>query len=256
MTPSPATDCRRAHVHRPRRPRTLTAPGRSSRWRSCDIRGVPTRAWKNAPPTSAPSSSCPLGHGDADFLVYEDERTTFAEHFRIAAALAHQLRRPLRGRAGDRVAIAMRNLPEWAMAFWAATPPAPWWCPSTPGGPAPSCLRPGRLGDQGRLRRRGAPRAHPARTSADLARPPGRGRDRRGPHRPATAPPSVDPADRRRAPVPEWPFAAALGAPVDEAVTLPDVAIDPEDDATIFYTSGTTGGPRGGRHPPQHAAPT
>ena len=27
--------------------------------------------------------------------------------------------------------------------------------------------------------------------------------------------------------------------------TLPDVAIDPDDDACIFYTSGTTGHPKG-----------
>ena len=46
------------------------------------------------------------------------------------------------------------------------------------------------------------------------------------------------------APVPEWPFALALGA-VDEAASPPDITIDPEDDATIFYTSGTTGRPKG-----------
>ena len=45
-------------------------------------------------------------------------------------------------------------------------------------------------------------------------------------------------------PVPEWPFALALG-PVDEAASPPDLTIDPEDDATIFYTSGTTGRPKG-----------
>ena len=45
-------------------------------------------------------------------------------------------------------------------------------------------------------------------------------------------------------PVPEWPFPLALG-PVDEAASPPDLTIDPEDDATIFYTSGTTGRPKG-----------
>ena len=42
----------------------------------------------------------------------------------------------------------------------------------------------------------------------------------------------------------EWPFPLAVGA-VDEAASPPDITIDPEDDATIFYTSGTTGRPKG-----------
>ena len=57
------------------------------------------------------------------------------------------------------------------------------------------------------------------------------------------APPGRLRTGRRRA-VPEWPFPLALGA-VDEAASPPDLTIDPEDDATIFYTSGTTGRPKG-----------
>ena len=58
------------------------------------------------------------GHGEKDFLVYEDERTTFERHYRIAAAISRELSQRFGVVKGDRVSIAMRNLPEWAMAFW------------------------------------------------------------------------------------------------------------------------------------------
>jgi long-chain acyl-CoA synthetase len=44
--------------------------------------------------------------------------------------------------------------------------------------------------------------------------------------------------------VPVVPFAEAVGTPV-EGTTLPPADIEPDDDATIFYTSGTTGRPKG-----------
>ncbi len=59
-----------------------------------------------------------------------------------------------------------------------------------------------------------------------------------------TAPLAVREPAEGAPPVPEWPFALALGT-VDEAASPPDLTIDPEDDATIFYTSGTTGRPKG-----------
>ena len=113
---------------------TLTAAGQLFEMEELDIRGVPTRIWKNAPPSLRSIMDMSLGHGDAVFLVYEDERTTFAEHYRIACTLAHRLRSNFGVQQGDRVAIIMRNLPEWVMAFWAATlagaivvPLNAWW---------------------------------------------------------------------------------------------------------------------------------
>ena len=112
----------------------LTAAGQLFEMEELDIRGVPTREWKNAPPSLRAVIDMSLGHGDKVFLVYEDERTTFAEHYRIACTLAHRLRTTFGIEQGDRVAIIMRNLPEWVMAFWGATlagaivvPLNAWW---------------------------------------------------------------------------------------------------------------------------------
>src|SRR5690349_12862456 len=96
----------------------LTAAGQLFEMDEAEIRGVPTRVWKNAPPTLRTILEQSRNHGDALFLVYEDERTTFEEHFRNAAHLATQLGERFGVAKGDRVAIAMRNFPEWAIAFW------------------------------------------------------------------------------------------------------------------------------------------
>src|SRR3954462_12276944 len=119
----------------------LTAPGQMFEMDEVDIRGVPTRVWKNAPPTLRTVLELSRAHGDKDFLVYaeehakvnEVERTTFEHHFRQAATVAHRLI-DIGVRPGDRVAIAMRNFPEWAVAFWGAAaagavvvPLTAWW---------------------------------------------------------------------------------------------------------------------------------
>ena len=114
--------------------RLLTAPGQMFEIEEIDIRGTKTRIWKNCPASLRVVLDLSRGHGDKDFLIYEDERTTFEEHYRIAASIARTLEQRFGVEKGDRVSIAMRNLPEWAMAFWAiasagaiAVPLNAWW---------------------------------------------------------------------------------------------------------------------------------
>src|SRR5437867_2181726 len=112
----------------------LTAPGQLFEMEDAEIRGVPTRVWKNCPASLRAVFEISRFHGGKSFLVYEDERLTFEEHFRTAATLAGSLVERFGVAKGDRVAIAMRNFPEWSLAFWAAAvvgavvvPLNAWW---------------------------------------------------------------------------------------------------------------------------------
>ena len=103
------------------------------------IRGIPTRTWKSAPATLRSVLELSTLHGDKDFLVYEDERVTFAEHFRIVAGLAHTLIDRLRGlpRATGWPSPCA-TCPSGSWPSGPPSPPGPSSCRSMPGGPAPN----------------------------------------------------------------------------------------------------------------------
>lgn len=56
--------------------------------------------------------------GPRDYVVYEQERISYEEAHRRVAVIANMLQKEFGIKKGDRVAIAMRNLPEWLLTFW------------------------------------------------------------------------------------------------------------------------------------------
>lgn len=99
--------------------RLLTAPGAPFEMVDVTVRGVPLRAYVNALNDLRQVFDLGRGWGAREYLVYEGERQTYDAHFRAAGALGRILQERWGVRKGDRVAIAMRNLPEWSLAFWA-----------------------------------------------------------------------------------------------------------------------------------------
>ena len=209
----------------------LTAPGARFEMDIAEIGGIPTRVWKNAPHDLGVLLDLSRTHGERLFTILDDERVSFEANYRATAALARALQDLGVGK-GDRVAFAMRNLPEWPMIFFAITsigaiavPLNAWWT----GGELAYGIR-----DSG----------------AKLLIVDGERHERLREH--LGAMPDVERLIVARA------GAAIAGATALEDIVgtphgwarLPDgdrprVELASDDDAAIFYTSGTTGQPKG-----------
>src|SRR4051812_48910813 len=97
----------------------LTQPGSPLETEEVDVGGVRLKSWKNQPPTLRAVVEIARTHGEKVFIVYEDERATYEAFYRAVSTFARELQAQGVGK-GDRVAVIMRNLPEWVVAFYAA----------------------------------------------------------------------------------------------------------------------------------------
>ncbi len=210
----------------------LTAPGERFEMETISIRGVPTRVWKNAPANLRALMMLARAHGEREAFVYEDERVTFVAFHRAVARLASELLS--RGVVkGDRVALAMRNLPEWPVAFFACVtigaicvPLNAWWTGyELSYGLADSGTRVLICDDERWDRIVPHLGEIPSLEHVFVSRP------------------------RGALVVPAVPLEVLIGSPASWGdlpdAEIPSAEIAPDDDATIFYTSGTTGNPKG-----------
>lgn len=201
----------------------VTAVGGPYEIIEADVLGVTMNVFKNCPPSLRELFASMRLRADQPFIVYEDETYTFGRVVELADALGSLLVDRYGVAKGDRVSIAMRNYPEWIISFIAITSigaisvsmNALWTADELDYAVADSGSKMV-IADQARIERmhdscvRHGARILAVRTESAL-------------------PAGVD----------NWSELVTPGA------ALPAVEIGPDDDATILYTSGTTGRPKG-----------
>ncbi len=204
----------------------ITAAGAPFEIREQEIDGEHYRVFSNAPHNLRELFAPAYQHGDKEFVIFEGERWSFARLLQLADSIAHQLHHRHGVVKGDRVAIAMRNYPEWMAAYIAigsinavVVPLNSWWraaeleyALSDAGARIVFC-------DRQRLDYI-APRLGALGIEAVVSRP-------------------------GAEPLPEHACSIEQFIAGAESAALPEVEIAPDDLAMMLYTSGTTGNPKG-----------
>ena len=96
-----------------------TGPGQAYELVDAVVGGRTVRVFRHAP--ASMRALYEQTASDLPFLAYQDEHWTFAQAWQAAARIGHVLVHDCGVKHGDRVAIAMRNYPEWVLAFTAIT---------------------------------------------------------------------------------------------------------------------------------------
>jgi long-chain acyl-CoA synthetase len=254
----------------------LTAPGQPYALHDIDVGGRRIRSFVHAPASLRAIYEATAT--DRPFLVYGDERMSFAQAWEEASRIGAALVGRCGIGRGDRVAIALRNYPEWVLAFTAVTSIGAiavalnaMWSGEELAYALADCGAKLVFADDERLERL-AQRPQPpglqvvavrctppfalagAIALAELSRS-------EGPLPSSSTPsgggpgkgPGLGALSRNEGPLPSSSTPSGggpgkgpgLGARGSAGAAMPPAAIGPDDFATIFYTSGSSGHPKG-----------
>ena len=201
----------------------LTAAGQLFEIETLEVRGSPARSYKHAPASLREIWQGTAAYQDREYLIFQDERYTYEQAHELAGSIANWL--SMQGvQPGDRVAIAMRNYPEWMLAYWAVVSMGAvvvgmnaWWVPKEMHYALQDSVPKVLICDEERLVRFEEIREDFQSLIVCGVRLHGVAHNN----------------------VVDWHEV------INTASAMPEVSIDPDDDACVFYTSGTTGTPKG-----------
>jgi long-chain acyl-CoA synthetase len=201
----------------------VCAPGGLFEITETEVRGVRTKVFAGTPQNLRFLYQMAAQRED-EFVVYEEERWTMPEILKLSGQLGSNLINKFSITKGDRVAIAMRNYPEWIAAFAAITsigavavPLNAWWEPEELGFALNDSGAKVVFADTERIEKILNSNVNIASLQIIRVRSESQDND----------------------------IAVSLETMLDLDSTMPEVEIDPDENATILYTSGTTGSPKG-----------